>query len=48
MRKDVSPDSVCRDFDRAAESLIEEPEVCENCRHYDAGQCEKEEQDAQP
>ena len=43
MNKPVSPDSVCRDFDRAPWSLIEEPEICENCLYYDDGQCKNSE-----
>ena len=35
----VDPESVCPRFDRASTSLIEEPEVCENCSQYDEGFC---------
>lgn len=35
----VSPDYVCPRFDRAPDSLIEEPEVCELCLWYDDGLC---------
>ena len=39
----VSPDYVCPRFDRSSASLIEEPEVCENCAHYSEGLCLREE-----
>ncbi len=45
--KSVSPDNVCPDFDRAPDSLMEEPEVCELCGYYDDGCCTKEDRDAQ-
>ena len=37
----VSPNDVCRYFDRVSWSLIEEPDICELCTHYeeDAGVC---------
>ena len=35
----VSADHVCPRFDRAPYSLIEEPEVCENCARYEDGYC---------
>ena len=41
--KIVSPDHVCRHFDRIPESLIEEPEVCEWCSYYCDGACRFEE-----
>jgi len=34
MDRHTSPDSVCRDYDRTDSSLIEEPEICENCRYF--------------
>ena len=40
----VSPDYICRYFDRAPVSLIEEPEICENCALYDGGLCRREEE----
>lgn len=30
----VSPNDVCRHFDRVLWSLIEEPDICELCTHY--------------
>ena len=41
----VNPNDVCRHFDRAPWSLIEEPEVCELCRYYleSNGTCERAE-----
>ena len=44
--KPVSPDNVCPAFDRAPDSLIEEPEVCELCGFYDDGFCKKEDEAA--
>lgn len=37
----VAPNDVCRYFDRVSWSLIEEPDICELCRHYleDSSQC---------
>lgn len=37
----VKPDDVCRHFDRVSWSLIEEPDICENCNYYmeDSGCC---------
>lgn len=42
------PDYNCIRFERAPYSLIEEPEVCEWCIHYDddAGLCQNEENNA--
>ena len=40
--KKVSPENVCRDFERSPYSLIEEPEVCESCNYYEDGICRKE------
>lgn len=31
----VAPNDVCRYFDRVSWSLIEEPDICELCIHYD-------------
>lgn len=41
--KAVSPEYVCRYFDRSPASLIEEPETCENCAYYNDGLCRREE-----
>ena len=41
----AAPDSVCRLFDRAPDSLIEEPEVCELCANWRDGFCVLEEQE---
>ena len=35
----TAPDYVCIRFSRAPESLIEEPEICENCAHWSGGVC---------
>ncbi len=40
----VAPDHVCIRFQRSPVSLIEEPEVCENCALYDDGLCRREEE----
>lgn len=40
------PNSNCIDFERVSYSLIEEPEVCEWCVHYDDGVCKKSCQNA--
>lgn len=37
----VDGESVCRCFERIPQSLIEEPEVCEWCEHYENGLCFK-------
>lgn len=37
--KPTAPDYVCPRFDRAPFSLIEEPEICENCALYEDGLC---------
>lgn len=39
----VDEESVCRYFERIPQSLIEEPEVCEWCEHYENGLCFHEE-----
>lgn len=31
----VAPDHVCKYFDRVFWSLIEEPDICELCNHYE-------------
>ena len=38
-KRPVNADSVCLRFDRAPDSLMEEPEVCELCRRYEDGFC---------
>ena len=45
MDRKVDPQGVCAAFQRADWSLIEEPEVCENCARFrDADEtCEREE-----
>ena len=45
MDKKVDPQSVCARFERADWSLIEEPEVCENCARFndEDSTCEREE-----
>ena len=45
MKKTVDPQSVCARFERADWSLIEEPEVCENCARFNDEDetCESEE-----
>ena len=35
----TSPDHVCIRFCRSSVSLIEEPEVCENCEYWLDGSC---------
>lgn len=35
----VRPDDVCRHFDRVFWSLIEEPDICELCNHYEEEGC---------
>ena len=40
----VEPNYVCPHFQRAPESLIEEPEVCENCGSYEDGFCLRREE----
>ena len=35
----VDENDVCRHFERIPQSLIEEPEVCEWCEHYNSGLC---------
>lgn len=37
--RSVDSESVCRYFERIPQSLIEEPEVCEWCEHYENGLC---------
>ena len=39
----VSPEYVCPRFDRSPSSLIEEPEICENCASYEDGLCHRKE-----
>lgn len=39
----VGENDVCRHFDRAPYSLIEEPEVCEWCLYYNEGVCNRKE-----
>ncbi len=43
----VAPQDVCRYFDRVSWSLIEEPDFCELCIHYDedSGTCSCAEKD---
>ena len=37
--RSVDEESVCRYFERIPQSLIEEPEVCQRCEHYENGLC---------
>jgi len=37
--RSVNAESVCRLFERDAQSLIEEPEVCQCCAYYEDGLC---------
>ena len=39
----TAPDHVCPRFERSPLSLIEEPEICENCGRYQDGFCHAEE-----
>lgn len=39
----TAPDYVCPHFVRSVFSLIEEPEVCENCGSYENGFCLRKE-----
>ena len=38
----VNEEDVCRYFERIAQSLIEEPEVCEWCEFFENGLCFRE------
>ena len=46
--KPVSADSVCIRFQRAPDSLIEEPEVCELCLFWRDGLCAEGEPSESP
>ena len=37
--RETDSENVCRFFERADHSLIEEPEICENCRYITGTLC---------